>query len=304
MFSNARTNEKNGKISNALLFYLQALMQLKDYVGEPLEVNLDGSNVFLINTIYSSIQYLLSNTELRANRPKRDGKIGQPLKKPLQVAAVFTDAGNREISVSNLPLHFAFIKGSGDLLKRVKTDRFGNAKARVTKITAPDKIQTIKTQLDMPGLISKDLPLILQNMVNNLSVPDTRFILNVVGPSAYIKVTETHFGKKANILYIEPKLKNALAEYGFTFVNNESKADIYIELKAASRKGSKMYDICSSYVDLTISVIDMALGDEVYKDAIQNIKGLDLNYDKAGIRAFEGAGKKVGASLKSALGIK
>ena len=80
MFNNARINEQQGRLSNALTFYLQALKQLKDYVSEPLQIELNGVKVFLMNEIYASIQYILSNTELRAREEKQIGKIGQPLK--------------------------------------------------------------------------------------------------------------------------------------------------------------------------------------------------------------------------------
>lgn len=302
MFNNARTNEKQGRLSNALIFYLQALKQLKDYVSEPLLVELDGVKVFLMNEIYASIQYILSNTELRAREEKQTGKIGQPLKKPLTVSAVYIDKAGKEIGVSNLPIEFAFTRGAGNIVERVTTNRDGLAGARVTKITSTEKIQMVKAQLDVPRLIQGDFSIILQNMIKNLPVPNTKFVLDIQGLSAYITATETHFGKKGSLLYIEPKLKNSLTAFGFSFVNSASKADISITLKAASRKGNEWQGFHTAYVDLTISMIDMTSGDEIFKDALQNIKGVDLNYDKAGMKAFENAGEEIATKIKSILG--
>ena len=141
-------------------------------------------------------------------------------------------------------------------------------------------------------------------MIKNLPVPDTKFILDIQGLSAIIKASETHFGRKGNILYIEPKLKNSLTAYGFSFVKNMSKADITITLKAASRKGNEWQGFHTAYVDLTISIIDMNSGDEIFKDALQNIKGVDLNFDKAGVKAFENAGEEIAKKIKSILGYK
>jgi predicted transcriptional regulator len=304
MFNNARTNEKQGKVSNALLFYLQAMKQLKDYISEPLQVELDGVKVFLMNEIYSSVQYILSNIELRAVGDKQTGKIGQPLRKPLTVSAIYVDKGGREITVSSLPIHFAFARGSGDMVEHAATNRDGNARVRITKITSTDRIQMVTAQLDVPRLIQGDFSIILQNMIKNLPVPGTKFMLDIEGLSAYITAKETHFGKRSNILYIEPKLKNALTNYGFSFVENRSKADIAITLTAASRKGSEMRGFHSAYVDLTISVIDMTSGDEIFKDALQGIKGVDLNYDKAGVKAFENAGEEIALKIKTILGYK
>jgi predicted transcriptional regulator len=304
MFNNARINEQQGRLSNALTFYLQALKQLKDYVSEPLQIELNGVKVFLMNEIYASIQYILSNTELRAREEKQIGKIGQPLKKPLAVSAVYIDKGGHEIGVSNLPIEFAFTRGAGNIVERVTTNRDGIAGARVTKIISTEKIQMVKAQLDIPRLIQGDFSIILQNMIKNLPVPNTRFILDIQGLSAYITASETHFGKTSNILYIEPKLKNSLTDFGFSFVENKTKADVIITLKAASRKGNEWQGFHTAYVDLNISMIDMTSGDEVFKDALQNIKGVDLNYEKAEVKAFENAGEEIASRIKSILGYK
>ena len=123
-----------------------------------------------MNEVYSSIQYLLSNIELMAKEGKRNAKMGQPLARPLEVSALFIGEKGREIGVSNLPIMFSFTKGSGDLVESAKTDRYGVVKARVVKITSADDIQAIKAQLDISKLIHESLPVILQNMINNLPV--------------------------------------------------------------------------------------------------------------------------------------
>ena len=304
MYSNAKAEEKNGEISSALLFYIQALKHIEGYVGEPLEIEINGSKVFLMNEIYSSIQHLLSNTELKANGEKRYGKMGQPLIRPLEIKAVSDIQGGRKIAVSNLPVHFSFVRGSGELVERAKTDLNGNAKSRVARISAKDKIQIVKAQLDMSGYTENNFSTILQSMIDNLSVPETKFLLTVSGISAYIEATETHFGEESDILYIESKLKYLLSDHGFTFVDDISKADIYIKIKAMSRRGSQYYKLHFAYVDATISVIDMAEGNEIYKNCFQNIKGIDLNYIKADKKAFEIAGQHISATVVPVIGFK
>jgi hypothetical protein len=48
----------------------------------------------------------------------------------------------------------------------------------------------------------------------------------------------------------------------------------------------------------------MTSGDEVFKDALQNIKAVDLNYEKAEVKAFENAGEEIAKRIKSILGYK
>lgn len=139
--------------------------------------------------------------------------------------------------------------------------------------------------------------MVFQSSFNNLPLPSTRFILNVTGPTVYIEASESNLGRKVDIPYIEPVLKNALTEYGFTFTDAMSEADIMIELKAGAKRGSEMYAMFTSYANLTISVVDLVHGDEVYKNSLQDVKGIQLNYQRAGVKALENAASKVKESI-------
>lgn len=298
LFSNAKANEKANNIEKALLFYLQSLNPIEKYVNEPLETHFEGSRIFLMNEIYSSVQYLLSKIELRPIGSKRNAKIGQPLKNPLEVSAIYISENGSEIGISNLPLKFSFIRGSGELVNRVRTDRFGKGRCQVSKITATDKIQLVKVELDVFSCVNLDsASVILQSIISSLLIPKTRFALNVSGLSVFVEAEEIHYGQKLSVQHIEPALKNYLSEKGFVFFDDISKSDLIIKVKAESKKGSEIYEMYSAFVDLTISILDITSGDEIYKNSLHDIKGIDLDYNKAGLKAFENAAKKVNENI-------
>ena len=84
---------------------------------------------------------------------------------------------------------------------------------------------------------------------------------------------------------------------GFSFTDDISKADVMITVKGVSRKGAEIYGQHTAFADLTLSVVDMNSGNEVYKNIIQNVKGIHLSYDKAGLKAFENLANEVGEKL-------
>ncbi len=57
----------------------------------------------------------------------------------------------------------------------------------------------------------------------------------------------------------------------------------------------------SSFVDVSIFVYDNTSGNELYKRSLHNIKGIDLNFDKAGRKAFTNTGKQVRNEIVSDL---
>ena len=294
LFTKARTSENQHNIEKALQFYFQSLIPLENHIGEPLEAIYDGSKIYMFNEIYSSIQSLLSRIELKPVNAKVSAKIGQPLAGPLEISATYKGPGG-DSGISNLPLAFSFIRGSGDLVGKVMTDNYGKGKCRISKIKAVDQIQMVEAVLDINSIISlNDASPIVQGIVNGFPLPRTHFELNVSGITAHISSTETHFAGTLDVLSIEPELKKGLSENGFSFVKNKQDADYTITIKALSRQGSEiMGGMYSSFVDVSIFVYDNLSGSELYKRSLHNIKGIDLNFDKAGRKAFANAGERV-----------
>ncbi len=289
LYGKGKSNEAKGNYANALVYYIQAFNPIQEYIGEPLLVEYDGSQIYLMNSIYSSIQDLLANIELQAVNPNRKAKMGQALKKPLQVKALY----NGTKPVSNLPLNFEFIRGQGSLVRQAITNRSGIAQSRVSKITATDRIQIIQVKPDLKSSLGSGTSKLIRNIVDHFTVPSTKFVIDVSGMTAYLEVSEKPIEGTASVLYIEPKLKNALTAYGFEFTKDLSKADVMIKLDAAARKGTVMHDLYVAWVDMNLSITDMNSGKEIYKNSFANIKGINLDYAKASVKAFENAAKKV-----------
>lgn len=292
LYGKAKQSEKSGDYANALIFYVQALNPIQDYLSDPLNVTYEGARIYLMNAIYTSVQSLLANIELTNDSGKLEGKVGQSLKKPLAVSAKY-NMGGTPVPVKNLPLKFDFIRGGGKILSKLNTDGMGAVRCPISKITAVDKMQMVKAEVDLNSAMGSSPSPLVKGIVNNFTTPSVKFILTVTGLTAYMEVSEVHISGGQSILYIEPKLKNALTNYGFTFTNDPAAADVMITLEAKARKGSEMHGLFVSWVDMNLAIMDMSSGEEVFKDSFPNIKGINLDYDKAAVKAFEEAAKKV-----------
>jgi len=292
LFETARRNEQENNVARALTYYVQSLGPLEKYLGEPLETEVGGKKVILVNEVYSSLQNLVGQIELKSATAKQDAKVGMALKKPFEVNAVLS--GAKSGPVTNLPLKFAFIRGSGEMVDNATTDNGGTAKCDIHKITATDRIQIIECKIYLAGMVPADSSsLVLRVILNSLSVPSTRMVLNVTGLEVYIEDDETQFGSKMKQPRIEPAIKNKLVEQGFAFTNDMANATVVINIKADSREGSDMSGLHVSYVDVTVSVLDMRNGQEIYKNTMNNVKGISDTYAKAAFKAFDDAAKQV-----------
>ena len=291
LYLKGKQSEQKRHLTSALRYYIQALNMLEEFFGEALQIKYQGEDIYLQNAIYTSLQSGLSCIQLQALNPKVEAKSGLALTKPLQIK-VSCEQNKQAFAVANLPVHFSFIKGGGQLLQEVSSDRQGIASAQISKIEATDKIQIVKAVLNLNNLAGRQGSPLLKALLTTLTLPETRFILTVSGLTAYIESTEICLGQKLDILKVEPVLKETLAEEGFSFTQDISQADLMIKIEARAREGSKVYNLFTSFADVNLSITDLTTGEEIYKNAFK-AKGVQLDFKKAGLKALEEAGKKL-----------
>jgi hypothetical protein len=234
----------------------------------------------------------MNRIELKSTTPKMKGKFGQPLQNPLVVRSLYKNGNGQSAPVSKIPIHFSFLRGAGDLLQKAASDEFGEARSKVLNISSKDKLQIIQAQFDFTELVNLEtFPAVFKNSLDDVVLPNTRFIIEVSPLQAMIQSEEYNLGKQLDISYVEPTLKNILSDYGFTFTEEMNDADFIIELKAESKRGSQIQGIHSAFANLTIMILDLKTGSEIYKNSLQNVKGLQLNFENAGLKALENSAK-------------
>lgn len=286
-FTKAKSSESAGKAAESIQLYLQALSAVGKYLTEPVQASYNGRNVYLVNEIVQSLQYMLNAIGIEPKNTPVDAQIGRPVKQPVEYSVTYTNASGISKPAPMLPLRFSFIRGAGEIIHTATTDQNGIASTRIAKMTATDKLQMIGAEIDLSLMQSGDS--VLASLLKGFTVPGAKTIVNVSGVSVYIKTTETQFGSPLRLPRIEPALKGMLSNEGFSFTQQQASASITIDIRADSRQGSQTYGLCVAYADATISVIDMNSGDEIYKNSVSNIKGISDTYDKAGMKAFDEA---------------
>ena len=292
----ARKSDREGSIARAMSLYAQALGPIAGYLGEPLEATLEGTKVLLVNEIYKSIQGLVARLELRTSEPKRDAKFSRPLKRPFGVDAIAT--GATPVPVAGLPLRFRFLRGRGELTELATTDRSGRAECEVQKITASDRIQMIEASVDLSVLVRSDsASTVVQAVLKSFSPPTVRLLLNVSGVDVFMEATESMFGRPLAQRRIEPELKTRLSEAGFSFVDDMGKATLAITVKADARQGSSNYGLSFAYITVTVVVLDLETGQEVFNGAMKDVKEGSDSYEKAALKGLDSAAKKLAGDL-------
>jgi len=293
LYQKGRAKENEARLSAALAFFMQAVTPLMEHLDEPLKVTLDGAEKNLLNEIYASTVHLLNNIAVKPLRAKHSAKLGQRVSPPVQLKVNYTTTVGIEIPAPQLPLTARFTKGNGEILQNFATDSDGLGQCEITKVNSPDKLQVVHVVVDTLKLFSCGVPALMKTAFKQANIGQANVLLNVSGVTVYMQAEETNLGRATQIPFIEPKFKSSLAQQGCTFIDDIANADILIELQANARRGTHYQGMFTAFVDLSILVTDLKSGDELYNNTFSNIKGVQLNYQNAGVKALENAARKL-----------
>lgn len=281
----AQTAMAAEQFSESFQATLQAFIPLLPYLNEALEVTINGQTLILSNELYAQLQELLSGIGLSPNKTHVRGKLGQAISEKLTISA----KDNQGRSWQNLPLKVRFKKGAGELVESVKTGPEGLALLQISNITSPMKLQILEISVDIQPLLHGIESPIVTGMIKSIPPSSTRIILDVVNPTIYLEASETFNGQALKQLQVEPRIKNHFIEEGFHFVENPQEADWHMTLQATANEGTEYSGLYTTFADVSLNVVDVKSGLEIYKNSVPRVKGIDLNYSNAANKAFNNA---------------
>ncbi len=298
-FTRAAAAASEGSYGAALKLYLQALGALEDHLGETSRVKFQGREVFLSNEIFASLNQVLDAVELEPRPASLAVQHGRPLKQGFAVRAICRAAEGQSRPVTDLPLRFSFLKGEGQLLEEAVTGRDGEASGTLSRIESRESLQILAAEVDLARLAGRETssPL-LKTLLRSLQAPATRILLNVTGALVYMEVDESSQGQALDVPIVEPTIKKALVAQGFAFVASPAEADYLVKIRAEARAGTQITgSMVSCFADLSLSLTDLAAGQELFQGALTAKKGIDLTYEKAGAKALQKAAEDAVGSL-------
>jgi hypothetical protein len=296
LYSRAAQSEREGRIGQALGLYARAFGPIERYVTEPLVVDHEGRTLYLVSEIYTALRTLLDRIEVRPSAPERDAKIGRPLNKPLEFAAILSGAASTP--ATQLPFRVAFTRGAGECVDLVHTDDGGIARCKVQKVTASDRIQVVEARLDLQSLAGgEQISPVVRAVLSSFALPETRFVLNVSGVEVFVQTDEAMFGKPLQEKRIEPVVRSELHARNFALVDEKSRAALVVSIRADVRKGSEDYGLAFAFSSADVSVLDIETGEEVFRSSISDVKEGSDSFEKAAYRSLNTLARKIAGEM-------
>ncbi|MEY3398079.1 MAG: hypothetical protein RL220_673 [Bacteroidota bacterium] len=297
-YSKGLAAESEGNIPSSIDLFMRGLFELKEYWNEVNNyMTPEGKEVFLDNEIYSSIQRVCNGMVILSQVDKiqlhRENSYTQ------QVPFTVSYQGK---PVRGITLQYSFDKGKYARPKDVVTDEKGSAVINVSDINPSVKVSQLEVKINCENLAGADLDKGITGPLLKNTRPDRKtFPIEILLPTFQVSSTENQFGQPSGQTTLAHALKKNMTTQGLRFVDDPGAADYTISINSNTTQGGMAQGFHVAFLEMSVQVKDVRTGQTVYSESLNNIKGLQLNTEAAGIDAYKKGAEKIDETIAKAL---
>lgn len=289
-----------GDLKGAFDQDLRGLIAMKEYWGESDVVAVGDRQVPLANEIFADLQRLTNGVRFAALPERCALDYGNRFKRELLISAAFAD-GRDSRDLVQLPVSINYQGLNGKVSESKSTDTEGHVRTTIQRVEMSGAATDLVVRLNLDELVSKELdPVFVKPLVSSLTVPELRVPIDRTMPKVYITSEETNLGRTVAV-GIATGIKEELTSKGFRFTDRASDADLLMDVKASTRQGGESSGFYTTLLDATYVFRDRRTNETVVEGGKQGLKGIQLDYVKAGMDAYKKAGNELRKDLVSSM---
>lgn len=277
-----------GQVNSALDFLFKGLFEMKEYWNDVNPYVVDGEEVYLDLAIYGKIQEIVQSVKLVANIPDIQLNSSNGFRQDVIVTAQLNEKPS-----AGLPFTASFDNGRFRNQMKLVTDVNGTATIAVMNVNTLNPHLQLELIPDLKEMTPSGLdPLLVKPIMEGLNVQKSVYPITVTMPVVACFYQESNLGKEVSQPYLASPLQQSLAKKGFQFTDRLDAAEYVIYVEASTKKGGTSQGFHVAFLEMHI-VVRNKIGDIVYRNSLQNVKGLQLNFQAAGIEAFKKGAKAI-----------
>jgi hypothetical protein len=165
------------------------------------------------------------------------------------------------------------------------TDETGKFGVVIDNVDSRDKDLSLNVEIDLMPLQPNDLDRrITGPILKNLKTDSKKFPIEFIAPSFSVTSIENVYGAAGATSTLASATTSELIKKGLRQMN--SNPDYRVKITANSTDGGSAQGFVVALLELTV-IVESNQGEIIYKESLNNIKGLQLNRDAASVEAYK-----------------
>ncbi len=293
-FAKAQSAETSGQFSSAIDYYLRGLQALENFWGENNSVEFQGQSLLLDNALFSGLKTALTEQRLVSeNGLTLNYQNGFSTKAYLRVTHSKSEAPQESV-----PLTYEYFGLYGRVRGKVNTNADGRVEIPIqqTDKERPNNVLVVAVDTDLLFEPFQSDPF-LRKLTQSFRGQNLQEVIQYRAPSVFLDVSEKNLGKEMSGHPLSAAVMTSLNRRGVTFANTAADADLTLTIRANTRQGGETQGFFTALLQLNLEITDNLTRQTVYKVSRDDIKGVDLDYEKAGVKAYQNLTRNIESEL-------
>ena len=289
-YNNGKADINNHDIRGALNAYVRSMDDIKEFWGDDAQAQIDGKQVAVSNYLYNGLTSFMNSLKMVPSESRIELNAGNLFK--TNVSVNFT-AQNGQLPCANFPLTYQYYGQLMKVQQTLFTDGNGQAVVKIDQVDVQNPNNALEIKFDIWKVLSKELdnPFI-RELITNCNVPQLNLPIDCKAPIVFYKSEENNFGTALGESPLANSLRERLQKLGFVFTGKPSEADLVLDISGNTRSAIGYQGFKAAALDYVINLKDAKTGELRYTTSRNNVKGVDLQQNGAGLNAWENAAKQ------------
>jgi hypothetical protein len=283
-YNKALELKAKSEYDRALSLLISAFESVRPYLNDALEVQLGDQTVYYGNELLNTYLDWINEIQVVALESEitfKQGKMGD------QAFTVVKVEDRQGRNLRGVPILFGF-SGHRRLTQTFISDEDGLISYPVPRTAEKPGRHEIRATLNLEMIVTgATQDKVLTDMLTRPQTQLTVIPIQVIAPSFYIESVEKSFGAENNARTLARTVEEILLKNDLKIAPTASNADFIIRIETDTEKGGTSYNFYSVFLNGSIQVFE---GDGlVYSYAINRVKGVQNNYQRASVDAYNEA---------------
>jgi hypothetical protein len=289
LYDKANEFKLNAQYDDALIYGIKALEAIKPYLGDGLQVEHNSTQMFLGNELFNFLNTTVNEINIRPILGDFEITRG---KTPNAQKLAFLVCSEEFKSLADVPIYFFY---SGHRIKNneLYSSYDGTISYPLTKITSTNPTEYLQANLNMVSLTKEatDDPIISQ-LMGRISGSEARIKITVNKPRVLVQSAELSLSDTLNENILATTFKREFLESQFKVTQELANADYILKIEASTKEMGNTNGFFSTALNANIKLYSKELN-LLYTHQINNLKGVQLDYQKASIDAYQKASEQI-----------
>lgn len=274
-------------------YYLRGLQALENFWNEDNTVSYSGNTILLDNRLFTGLKDELNQAKIQFENPI-ELSFQNNFKTQAEVLVTTPDGAPLE----SVPLAYEYFGIYGRHRGKVVTNADGRASIPIIEADRERADNGIRVSIDNAYLFEAfQSDKFMKKLTETMRYPEVQKGIIYIPPSVFLISKEENLSRSMDSTPIKAAIMTSLGRRGISFVNSKTAADIIIELDANTTKSGAEQGFHTSVLTLNIEITESISGESRYKVSKNNMKGVDLNFEKAGLKAYQNFTKNIESEL-------